>query len=42
MGLNRAGALRANFITCFQADNSNGKIRTSPLWSREACLNALR
>jgi hypothetical protein len=42
MGLNRAGALRANFITCFQADNSIGKIRTSPLWTREACLYALR
>lgn len=42
LGLNRGGALRANFITCFQADNSIGKIRTSPLWTREACLHALR
>ena len=42
LGLNRDGVLRANFITCFQADNSIGKIRTSPLWTREDCLNALR
>lgn len=39
---NRDRALRANFITCFQANNSVAKIRTSPLWTREACLNALR
>jgi len=42
LGLNGAGTLRANFVTCFQADNSVGKIRTSPLWTREDCLNALR
>lgn len=42
LGLNRDGALRANFITCYQADNSVAKIRTSPLWTREVCLNALR
>lgn len=42
LGLNRDRALRANFITCYQADNSVAKVRTSPLWTREACLNALR
>ncbi|MFC3101999.1 hypothetical protein [Altererythrobacter lauratis] len=42
LGLNRDGALRANFVTCFQADNSVAKIRTSPLWTREDCLHALR
>ncbi len=42
LGLRRDGALRANFITCFQADNSIGRIRNSPLWTREDCLNALR
>lgn len=42
LGLNRDDALRANFVTCYQADNSIGKIRTSPLWTREDCLNALR
>lgn len=42
LSLKRAETLSANFVTCFQADNSIGKIRTSPLWTREACLNALR
>lgn len=42
LGLNRAGMLRASFVTCYRADNSVAKIRTSPLWTREACLNALR
>ncbi len=42
LGLRRDGMLRANFITCFQADNSIAKIRRSPLWTREACLDALR
>ena len=42
LGLRRNGALKANFITCFQADNSIAKIRRSPLWTAEACLNALR
>jgi len=38
----RDGNLKANFITCYQADNSIGKIRQSPLWTMEDCLNALR
>lgn len=41
MKLSRDGSLRANFVTCYQADNSIGKIRTSPAWSRAACLTAL-
>jgi hypothetical protein len=28
------GFLKANFITCYQADNSISKIRSSPKWSR--------
>lgn len=35
------GALKSNFMTCFDADNSIAKIRTSPLWTREACILAL-
>lgn len=35
------GTLKANFVTCYQADNSIGKIRKSPLWNRQDCLNAL-
>ena len=42
MKLSPDGSLRANFVTCYQADNSIGKIRTSPAWSRAACLAALR
>lgn len=41
MGLNRDGSLRANFVTCFQAENSIGKIRRSPSWSKVDCLEAL-
>lgn len=37
--LRRQKQLVANFVTCFNADNSIGKIRKSPLWS--ACQNAL-
>lgn len=42
LGLRRDRALKANFVTCFQADNSIGKIRRSPIWTMEDCLNALR
>lgn len=37
----RNGTLKANFITCYQADNSIGKIRNSPEWEYETCLNAI-
>lgn len=35
------GNLAAQFVTCFQADNSIGRIRQSPKWDRKACENAL-
>lgn len=41
MGLKLNGSLKANFVTCYQADNSIGKIRQSPIWSREVCLRRL-
>jgi hypothetical protein len=41
MSLKLDGSLKANFVTCFQAENSIGKIRTSPTWSRDACLRLL-
>jgi hypothetical protein len=41
MGLKQDGSLRANFVTCYQADYSIGKIRNSPTWSRAACLHVL-
>ncbi len=39
--LNAHGTLKANFVTCYQADNSMAKIRNSPAWDRAACLRAL-
>jgi hypothetical protein len=41
LGRRRDGRLKANFVTCYQADNSIAKIRASPPWSLEDCLNAL-
>lgn len=41
MSLKRGGGLKANFVTCYQADNSIGKIRTSPEWSQATCLKLL-
>jgi len=37
----RDGTLKANFITCFKAENSAVKIRQSPRWTREAYDNAI-
>jgi len=36
----RDGTLKANFVTCFKAENSIIKIRQSPRWTREAYDNA--
>ncbi|MGB4247145.1 MAG: hypothetical protein WBJ75_05435 [Pseudohongiellaceae bacterium] len=41
MRLNEDGNLKANFVTCYQADNSIGKIRNAPTWSLEGCLRLL-
>lgn len=35
-------SLKGSFVTAYQADNSITKIRTSPRWALEECLNALR
>ena len=40
--LNKDGALKATFVTCYCADNSIGKIKASPPWTLQDCLNALR
>lgn len=42
MGLKQNGALKARFVTGYQADNSIGRIRTSPPWSQADCLRLLR
>ncbi|MFV1808821.1 hypothetical protein [Phaeobacter sp. Ax4a-4a] len=35
------GVVVANFVTCYYADNSIGKIRQSPVWDLATCRNAL-
>jgi hypothetical protein len=42
LSLKRDNTLKANFVTCYQADNSIDKIRSSLVWSREVCLEQLR
>ena len=34
-------SLKAKFLTCYQADNSINKIRSSPTWSKLNCLRLL-
>ena len=41
VSLKQDGSLKANFITCYQADNSITKIRQSPNWDKDACLTTL-
>lgn len=36
------GSLKANFVTCYQADQSMAKIRQSPPWDKEKCLAKLK
>jgi hypothetical protein len=42
MGLKQDGSLKANLVTCYQADNSILKIRSSPAWSKAECLALLK
>lgn len=35
------GKLKGKFVTCYQADNSMEKIRSSPRWTLEECMEAL-
>lgn len=42
MSLTQKEELKANFITCYVADRSIGKIQNAPLWNREKCLNKLK
>lgn len=42
MSLTSKGELKANFITCYVADNSIGKIQSTPAWDLEKCLSKLR
>lgn len=40
--LTKEKTLKATFVTCYCADNSIGKIKASPPWTLQDCLNALR
>ncbi len=42
LSLKKDGSLKGNFVTCYQADNSINKIRMSPLWHLDECLELLR
>lgn len=42
LGLTRDGRLRGNFVTCFVADSSIGKILRSPNWEEIECMAVLR
>lgn len=41
LSLKKCGALKGNFVTCYIADQSIGKIRSSPKWDLEKCLDKL-
>lgn len=41
LGLNRQGRLKGQFVTCYVADNSIGKIRKAPVWDHAKCVQIL-
>lgn len=41
LGLTSKGYLRGNFVTCYVADNSIGKIRNAPKWNESECVTKL-
>ena len=41
MRLKRNNELKAEFITCYQAENSIGKIKSAPVWNLEDCREQL-
>lgn len=42
LSLNKKGELKGNFVTCYVADRSIVKIKKSPLWNKESCLQKLQ
>ena len=42
LSLKKNGTLKGNFVTCYQADNSIGKIKSSPIWNLDKCLEELQ
>lgn len=41
MRLKKNRELKAEFVTCYQADDNIRRIRMSPKWSKEECIEAL-
>lgn len=41
ISINNKDILKANFITCYLADTSIDKIKTSPRWDKDKCLKKL-
>jgi len=41
LSLKSDGSLKGNFITCYQANNSLEKIKQSPLWDKDKCIEKL-
>ena len=41
LGLNRRNELKGNFVTCYVADRSIGRIKRSPVWDKDKCLKKL-
>ncbi len=41
LSLTASGDLKGEFVTCYQADNSMGKVEKSPEWNREQCISEL-
>lgn len=41
LGLTRTGYLKGNFVTCYVADNSIGKILAAPEWNEAQCIQTL-
>ncbi|MDD4505845.1 MAG: hypothetical protein PHE60_05715 [Sulfurospirillaceae bacterium] len=39
--LNKEGQLKGSFLTCYQADNSIEKIKSSPIWVKDECIEEL-
>lgn len=39
--LNLKGELKANFVTCYEADRSINVIKQSPIWDKDKCLSKL-
>jgi len=42
LSVNKQDKLKGNFVTCYLADRSIGKIKASPKWEKEKCLEKLK